>query len=66
MPPTISGWRCIFTNIEGLYRALDPGFFIWALVIIYAQVYVGVHFPLDVACGAGIGLLFGYLSGQVV
>jgi undecaprenyl-diphosphatase len=39
-------------------------FFIWALVIIYAQVYVGVHFPLDVACGAGIGLLFGYLSAR--
>ncbi|MEO5967575.1 MAG: phosphatase PAP2 family protein [Ferruginibacter sp.] len=37
-------------------------FFLWAGIIIYAQVYVGVHFPLDVICGAMVGILFGYLS----
>ncbi|RYD77747.1 MAG: phosphatase PAP2 family protein [Sphingobacteriales bacterium] len=37
-------------------------FFAWATVIIYAQVYVGVHYPLDVVCGGLIGFLFGYLS----
>lgn len=39
-------------------------FFLWAGIIIYAQVYVGVHFPLDVICGAMVGILFGYLSSQ--
>jgi membrane-associated phospholipid phosphatase len=37
-------------------------FLLWAAVICFAQVYVGVHFPLDVLCGGIIGYLFGYLS----
>ncbi len=39
-------------------------FFAWAFIIIYAQVYVGVHYPLDVVCGALIGFLFGYLTAN--
>ncbi len=37
--------------------------FVWAFMIAYAQVYVGVHFPFDVFCGALIGLLPGWLAG---
>jgi membrane-associated phospholipid phosphatase len=37
-------------------------FFAWAGIIGTAQVYVGVHFPLDVACGTIIGFILGYLS----
>ena len=40
-------------------------FFLWALLIGYSQVYVGVHFPLDIAGGAivgsSLGLLFAYI-----
>ncbi len=32
----------------------------WAAIICYAQVYVGVHYPLDVIGGAGLGALIGY------
>lgn len=39
-------------------------FFIWAFIISLAQVYVGVHYPIDVTCGALIGILIGYLSGK--
>lgn len=39
--------------------------FAWAFLISYAQVYVGVHFPLDIAGGALIGILVGYLSGKL-
>lgn len=39
-------------------------FFAWAFIIIYAQVYVGVHYPLDVVCGALIGFILGYLSAK--
>ena len=35
--------------------------FLWAGMIAYAQVYVGVHFPLDVICGALLGTLIGWL-----
>lgn len=34
---------------------------VWASTIAYGQVYVGVHFPLDVITGAGIGSLLGWL-----
>lgn len=40
--------------------------YLWALFIGYAQVYVGVHYPLDVAGGAAIGTLAGLLSAWVV
>ncbi len=36
-------------------------FYLWAASIAFAQVYVGVHFPLDVIIGALAGLLIGHL-----
>lgn len=39
-------------------------FFFWAFSIAFAQVYVGVHYPVDVICGGLIGILIGYLSGR--
>ncbi len=33
--------------------------FPWAFLIAYAQVYVGVHYPLDIFCGAVLGSLIG-------
>ena len=35
--------------------------FLWAGLISYGQVYVGVHFPLDVICGAILGCLLSFL-----
>ncbi len=40
---------------------LLPVAFIWAASICFAQVYVGVHFPVDVVAGALLGALIGYL-----
>jgi len=37
----------------------------WAALISFAQVYVGVHYPLDVMAGALLGSLIGYLVGAV-
>jgi undecaprenyl-diphosphatase len=34
--------------------------FIWAALICYAQVYVGVHYPLDVIIGALLGFTIGH------
>ncbi|MCB0706174.1 MAG: phosphatase PAP2 family protein [Saprospiraceae bacterium] len=34
--------------------------FLWAASISYAQVYVGVHYPLDVFAGAILGFLVGW------
>jgi membrane-associated phospholipid phosphatase len=38
----------------------------WAALIALAQVYVGVHYPLDVLGGAVVGSVLGWLVGAVV
>ncbi|MFY9115523.1 MAG: phosphatase PAP2 family protein [Bacteroidales bacterium] len=35
--------------------------FLWAAAVSYSRIYVGKHFPLDVLCGALLGLLAGWL-----
>jgi membrane-associated phospholipid phosphatase len=48
--------------------------FLWAFAISYTQVYVGVHYPLDVICGAllgcGIGVFMNFVyrwqSGSIL
>jgi membrane-associated phospholipid phosphatase len=39
--------------------------YFWAFIIAYAQVYVGVHFPLDVFCGALVGCITGTIMGKL-
>ncbi|MEO7308666.1 MAG: phosphatase PAP2 family protein [Ferruginibacter sp.] len=40
-------------------------FFVWASIIGYAQVYVGVHYPFDVLGGAVFGCLVGYGTAYI-
>jgi len=34
----------------------------WAVLVCYSRIYIGVHYPADVACGAMVGLLVGWLT----
>jgi len=36
-------------------------FFIWPVLFAYSRIYIGVHFPLDVAVGALLGILIGFI-----
>lgn len=54
-----------FITLRHQFKKWAALFFLWAFSICYAQVYVGVHFPLDVTCGALIGILIGYLTGKL-
>lgn len=60
-----------------LYYTLKPYlknwaylFFVWAATVAYGQVYVGVHYPLDVISGAVFGSLVGcgtaYLFNRMI
>lgn len=35
--------------------------FIWAAVVAYSRIYLGVHYPGDIIAGASIGILVSYL-----
>jgi membrane-associated phospholipid phosphatase len=54
-----------------IYRTLRPIsrwwalVLLWALVISYAQVYVGVHYPLDVIGGGILGSLIGWMTSII-
>lgn len=38
---------------------------IWAVLIAYSRIYIGVHFPLDVFSGMVTGLFFGWLFAKL-
>ena len=42
------------------YKYIFPGLFIWAFLMGYSRIYIGVHYPLDVLCGMCFGALSGY------
>ncbi len=49
-------------------RKLSPWWglgFLWAAMISYAQVYVGVHYPFDVLAGALLGSSLGVMAARV-
>ncbi len=51
-------WFCYIRTVTGRKW---QWLWLWALIIGYAQVYVGKHFPADILAGAVFGLLTGRL-----
>ena len=49
-------------HVIGKWAWLGPA---WAFSVAYAQVYVGVHYPLDVMAGAALGTVFGISIGTL-
>ncbi|MCY1248395.1 undecaprenyl pyrophosphate phosphatase [compost metagenome] len=37
----------------------------WATLISISQIYVGVHYPFDILCGAILGILIGLATGYI-
>ena len=48
------------------WKPIVPLTLLWAVSIAFAQVYVGVHYPLDVTIGALIGALTGITMGAIL
>jgi len=40
--------------------------FLYALLVSYTRIYLGVHYPLDVVFGAFVGVLAAYFSWLLV
>ncbi len=54
-----------YLTLKPIFKKWSPLFFIWAATISYGQVYVGVHYPLDVIGGGLIGSGIGYFAGSI-
>ncbi len=55
----------IFMTLKPVVKKWGYWLLIWAATICYGQVYVGVHYPVDVLCGGVLGSLIGYGVGRV-
>jgi len=55
----------IFMTLQPLLKNYRFLFLGWAAIIAYAQVYVGVHYPLDIFFGSLIGIVVGYFNGKI-
>ncbi|MCQ2307909.1 MAG: phosphatase PAP2 family protein [Bacteroidales bacterium] len=48
------------------YKKIGLLMFIWAALVSYSRIYMGVHFPGDVLCGAAVGMILGFGIGHLL
>ncbi|WP_443946384.1 phosphatase PAP2 family protein [Pedobacter sp. AW1-32] len=53
---------CVFYS---RWKPILPIGLFWAFIISFAQVYVGVHYPIDVTTGALLGITIGFLCSKI-
>ena len=46
--------------LKPYYKNLIFILLVWSSIVAYSRIYVGVHYPLDILCGATFGMLSGY------
>jgi membrane-associated phospholipid phosphatase len=54
----------VFFTFRDMMKKWAYLWFVWAAIICYAQVYVGVHYPADVLCGALLGCGIGFIMSS--
>lgn len=47
------------------WKPILPIAFSWAFIIAFSQVYVGVHYPVDITVGALLGTLIGFATSRL-
>ncbi len=52
---------CTLGNLIGKWKYI---LLFWASSICYGQIYVGVHYPLDIVCGALLGTFIGWIMSR--
>ncbi len=51
--------------LKKFYGKIGWLMFIWASLVAYSRIYMGVHFPGDVLCGAAVGMILGFGIGKI-
>lgn len=54
----------IFVTVYPFFGKKARWIFVWPILVSYAQVYVGVHYPFDVLAGAVVGMILGTVTGR--
>ena len=47
------------------WKGILPAGLIWAFVVSFSQIYVGVHYPIDTIVGALLGTTIGLVTGRI-
>ncbi|MES2519207.1 MAG: phosphatase PAP2 family protein [Bacteroidota bacterium] len=55
---------CLFLLLRNEFKGIKY-FYLWAIIISYSRIYVGVHYPLDVLAGAGVGVLAAFICHKI-
>ncbi|MBO4567574.1 MAG: phosphatase PAP2 family protein [Bacteroidales bacterium] len=55
----------IYMTMRKHYKKIGWLMFVWAAVVSYSRIYMGVHFPGDIICGAAVGLILGFGIGYL-
>ena len=53
------------TTLSSTFQKYKYLFIAWATIVCFAQVYVGLHFPLDVLCGGILGTIIGKVTATI-
>lgn len=48
-------------QFQSKIKWIGPFLILWAMIVAYSRVYIGVHFPLDIITGALVGSFFAWL-----
>lgn len=59
----------VFLSLVFKHRITTLCLIVWASIVSFSRIYLGVHFPLDVLCGGALGCLVGlfvYLSTWLI
>lgn len=51
--------------LQKKFKWVMPSIFLWASLVSYSRIYVGVHYPLDLVFGALSGLISAYLVFKI-
>lgn len=54
------------TNVlKSHYRKIGYVMYVWASLVAYSRIYMGVHYPGDVIVGAAVGMIVGFVIWKV-
>ena len=56
----------IYMTMKKHYSKIGWIMFPWAILVSYSRIYMGVHFPGDIICGAVVGMMLGFGIGYLV